>query len=87
MKIIVLSFFNQFKEKIYFYKQKKVFYGNPGYGPVIRGGISMDICDKGLSSNSNFVYLDNTEQGSQYEINGGNNYFDLLSYEVFQLEY
>lgn len=75
------------KKKYTFTNKKSVFYGNPEYGPVIRGGISMNIHNNGLSTNNNFIYLDNTEQGSQFEINGGNQNFYLLSYEVFQLEY
>ena len=74
------------KKKYAFTNKNNVMFGNPDYGPVIRGGVSMDICDGFLSSKNNFIYLDNENQGSKYEINGGNRYFDIQNFEVYQLE-
>ena len=74
------------QKKYFFSNPKQVYYGNPDFGPVIRGGINMDIRDEANSS-SHFIYLDNENQGSEYEINGGNQNFNLQSYEVYQIEY
>ena len=72
------------KKKYIFTNKKEVYFGNPDYGPVIRGGIEMDIFNK---SQGNFVRLENENQGSKYEINGGSMEFNYQNYEVFQLEY
>ena len=74
------------QKKYFFNNPKQVYYGNPYYGPVIRGGITMNICDNANSSINNFIYLDNENQGSKYEINGGESNFNLQSYEVYQIE-
>ena len=75
------------KKKYAFTNKNNVMYGNPDYGPVIRGGVSMDICNSFLSSEYNFICLDNENQGSKYEINGGNRNFNIQNFEVHQLEY
>ena len=54
---------------------------------MIRWGISLDICDKALSSKNNFIELEDKNQGSIYEINGGKRNIDIQSYEVHLLEY
>ncbi len=81
-------FFSINLNKIYHFTNKnEVIYGNEGYGPVICGGIRMDICNNALSSEYNFIELQDKKLGSKYEINGGTRKIDVQSYEVHQLEY
>ena len=75
------------KKKYSFDNKNEVIYGNPGYGPVICGGIRMDICNNALTSENNFLELQKENQGSKYEINGGSRKFYVQNYEVHQLEY
>lgn len=42
-------------KKYYFTNKNEVMYGNQDYGPVICGGIRMDICDNALSSGLIFI--------------------------------
>ena len=72
------------KKKYDFSNKNEVYYGNPDFGPVIRGGISLDICNNGKKSKNNFVYLVNNDNSN--EING-ERFFKLDKYEVFQLEF
>ena len=74
-------------KKYYFTNKNKVIYGNKDYGPVICGGIRMDVCNNALSSWNNFIELEDEKLGSKYEINGGIKKIDVQSYEVHQLEY
>ena len=75
------------KKKYSFTNKNIVMYGNPDYGPVIRGGIRMDICSNFSSSESCFIYLENENQGSKYEISGGKEKLYIQNYEVHQIEY
>ena len=47
----------------------------------------MTIFNNGSSSSNNYVYLDNENQGSKYEISGGNQKWKYQSYEVVQLDF
>ena len=76
-----------FKKKYSFKNKNQVLYGNPEYGPVIDGGIRMDICNNFLSSKNNFIELTNENKDSKYEINGGKRQIDIQNFEVHQLEY
>ena len=72
------------KKKYDFSNKKEVYIGNPGYGPVIRGGINMVIQNDGKNSKYNLIFLENSN--NSYEINGERD-FKLEKYEVFQLEF
>jgi len=72
------------KKKYILTNPKEAFYGNPDFGPVIRGGISIDIRNLCEKSSYNFIEIENN-QGEKYEINGGERNFYVESYEVYQI--
>ena len=61
-------------------------YHNSSYGPTFGGNHDLKISDNCMNNNSSYNANGYTYQkNSNYELNGGTQYFKVLDYEVFQI--
>lgn len=59
-------------------------YHNSSYGPTF-GGHDLYIASGCLNNQSSYVSKSSYDTSSNYELNGGVQYFKVIDYEVFQI--
>ena len=76
----LVKYFKPFQNLIYSTNH----YSN--YGPTFGGNYDLYISDNCMNNNSSYTANGCTYQNnSNYELNGGTQYFKVLDYEVFQI--
>ena len=78
----IFSFYTKQKYEVKDNNSSNHIYGNNG---LIQFGYDIRIYDKCTSNNQNFVGKNNYNSPDNFQMNGGNQYFTVSSYEVYEI--